>query len=59
MDYIIEKNDIKRWDKISKLNNRATFWEDIRALTKNIKSDHSLGRWQCLAECRYEELKGE
>jgi hypothetical protein len=54
--YAMEKHDISRIDKLNKLNNINTFWDDIRKLTKNIKSDHSIKRWQCLADNRYNEL---
>ena len=53
---VMERNDIKKIDKLNKLNNKETFWDDVRKLTKNVTSDHSIHRWQCLAECRYNEL---
>jgi len=52
----IEKTDIKRIDKLNQLKNKDTFWNDVRKLTRKITSDHSISRWQCLAEIRYEEL---
>lgn len=55
----MEKSDFKKIEKLSKLNNINTFWDDVRKLTKNITSDHSIKRWQCLAEQRFLELKIE
>ncbi len=55
----IEARDNKRIDKLMALTNIDTFWEDVKKLTRNITSDHSLGRWLILAEKRYKELKGE
>lgn len=53
----IECHDISRINKLNKLKNKETFWDDVRKLTKRITSDHSIGRWQCLAEKRYKELE--
>ena len=55
-DFIYEKRDCSRINKLNKLNNPNTFWDDVRKLTKRITSDHSIERWQSLAECRYKEL---
>ena len=55
----IEKHDIGRIDKLNGLTNIETFWDDVRRYTRYIKSDHSIKRWQCLAEIRYKELKEE
>lgn len=52
----IEKRDYSKIDKLNNLANKETFWNDVRKLTKNITSDHAIGRWQCLAEQRYKEL---
>lgn len=52
----IERHDISRINKLNKLKNKETFWADVCKLTKRITSDHSIHRWQCLAEKRYEEL---
>lgn len=54
--YLIERNDISKIDKLNKLTNKETFFDDVRKLTKNVTSDHSIGRWQCLCEIRYNEL---
>ena len=54
----IEGRDFARIDKLNKLNNPATFWDDVRKLTRNVTSDHTIHRWQCLAECRFAELTG-
>lgn len=52
----IEARDYAKIDKLNKLTNKETFWNDVRKLTKNVTSDHAIGRWQCLAEHRYNEL---
>ena len=56
--YAIETRDYAKIEKLSKLTNINTFWDDVRKLTRYVKSDHSLARWQCLAEQRYAELGG-
>ena len=56
-DYILEKMDIKRIDRLNKLKNLDTFWDDVRKLTKRVSSDHSLSHWQGLAEIREKELQ--
>ena len=53
----IERNDISRIEKLNKLNDAKTFWDDVRKLTKNVRSDHSFRRWEILAEIRLEEIK--
>ena len=53
----IEKSDISKIEKLNSLHNENTFWDDVRKLTKKVTSDHSIKRWQCLAEIRYEEVK--
>jgi hypothetical protein len=53
----IERRDYAKIDKLNTLTNKETIWDDVRKFTKNVKSDHSIKRWQCLAECRFEELK--
>lgn len=52
----IEYSDNLRIRKLTELTNPETFWDDVRKLTKRCRSDHAIGRWQCLAEQRYEEL---
>ena len=54
--FVTEKNDIKKIDKLNQLTNKCTFWDNVRKLTKNVTSDHSINRWQCLAKCRYNEI---
>ena len=53
---LLESRDATKIDKLNTLTNPDTFWDDVRKFTKNVTSDHSLGRWQCLAEMRYNEL---
>lgn len=56
-EYIMERRDIGRITKLNTLISANTFWADVKKLTKRLDSDHALGRWQMLAEIRYEELK--
>lgn len=58
MDYsrAIEKRDFAKIDKLNMLISTETFWDDVRKRTRKITSDHSLARWQCLAEYRYKEI---
>lgn len=53
----IEKRDYHKIQKLKKLTNPETFWDDVRKLLKNTVSDHGIHRWQCLAEQRYDYLK--
>lgn len=55
-DYAMESRDIAKIDKLNALTNIQTYWDDVRKLTRNVKSDHSIKRWQCLADARYTEL---
>lgn len=56
--YAFEVNDIKRIDKLNKLTNPDTFYDDVRKLCKNVKSDHAINRWEALADARFSELTG-
>lgn len=51
----IENADYKKVDKIIdgilKFQiNKDNFWDKVKQLTKNVHSDHSLGRWQIICE---------
>ena len=52
----IELSDYKKIDKLLKLNNINTYWDDVRKLTKNVYSDHSINRWEALSDFRYSQL---
>lgn len=52
----LENRDCSKIDKLNKLTNKETFWDDVRKLTRNVTSDHSIHRWQCLAEKRFNEI---
>ena len=54
--YICERADYAKVKKLNTLHNISTFWDDVRKFTKNVVSDHSISRWQILAEARYGEL---
>lgn len=53
---VTEKNDIPKIDKLNKLTDKESFWEQVRKLTKRVSSDHAIRAWQALAEARYNEL---
>lgn len=53
---VLENRDCGKIDKLNKLTNKDTFWEDVRKLTKNVTNDHSIHRWECLADMRWNEL---
>lgn len=55
-EYVMEKADYAKIQKLRKLKNINTYWDDVRRLTSSVRSDHSLSRWQILAEARYGEL---
>lgn len=50
-----ENADIKKIDKIvngiraGKIN-KSNLFDEVRKLTKNVTSDHSIGRWQSITE---------
>ncbi len=51
----MEKLDITRINKIyaileDETTSKENYWDRVRKLTKRVTSDHSIGRWQCLAE---------
>ena len=54
--YVIERTDYKKIDKLNRLHNVDTFWDDVAKFTKSVRSDHSIGRWEILAEARFGEL---
>lgn len=47
---------MSRIDKLNTLTNVNTFYDDVRKITRNVKSDHAIKRWQCLADVRFNEL---
>lgn len=56
-DYAIERYDYNRIDKLNTIIDLSIYWREVKKLTRNVTSDHAIGRWQCLAEARFEELK--
>ena len=54
--YVMEKADYNRIKKLRTLHNPETIYDDLRRLLKNVKSDHSIKRYQILAEARRGEL---
>lgn len=60
----IEKRDFNKIDKLysileDKTTTKENYWDKVRKLTKRITSDHSLSRWQCLAEYYEKYIKGD
>lgn len=53
---VYEKNDITKIDKLMTITTLENFWDNVRKFTKNVASDHSIRRWQCLAEMREIQL---
>ena len=56
----IENRDFAKIDKLyniieDKTTTKENYWDRVRKITKRVYSDHSLSRWQCLAEY-YEKL---
>lgn len=58
-DYALESKDYARIDKLNALTDSETFYADVRKLCRNVKSDHAIHRWQCLADARFAELNSE
>ena len=54
--YVIEKADYNRIKKLRTLTNLNTFYDDLRRLLRGCKSDHSIKRYQILAEARRGEI---
>lgn len=55
-DYAIEKRDYARIDKLNAINKSSDVFANVRKWGRNA-GDHASGRWQILAEARYDELK--
>lgn len=55
-EYVMENADYAKIKKLRTIHNMETFWDDVRKFTSKVCSDHSLRRWQILAEARYGEL---
>ena len=56
-DSVIEKSDVKKIDKLKELTDTKGYWDKVRDLTKKVTSDHSIKRWQCLADIRFHQLE--
>ena len=55
-DVVMEHNDISKVRKLNELKNPMTFWDDVRKISKNTKTDHGIKRWEILSEIRYKEI---
>lgn len=49
-------SDRKRIDRLNKLTNPDTFWDDIHKITRNLSSLTVINGWEYLAKIRYREL---
>lgn len=58
-EFAMEVRDYSRIEKLNRLTNTETFWDDVRKMTKNVKSDHTIHRWEILANARYRMLTKE
>lgn len=54
--YATVYSDRKRIDKLNKLTNSETFWEDVNKFTRNLTSLTVINGWEYLAKIRYKEL---
>lgn len=52
----MNSQEISKAEKLNRLTNPDTFWDDVRKFTANVHSDHALSQWQWIAEIRYNEL---
>ena len=59
-EYVTERRDLEKIEKLLTITDAepCAFWDAVRKLTRRVKSDHSLARWQILSE-RYFELLTE
>ena len=53
--YVMENADYAKIKKLNTLHNMETFWDDVRKFTKNVRSDHSLGRLMQAKRSFYED----
>lgn len=58
-DFAMEVRDYSKIEKLNKLTDPETFWDDVRRMTKNVKSDHAIHRWEVLANAKYRILVKE
>lgn len=49
-------SEYNKIEKLLKLNDPETFWDDVRKLTRRVTSGRSIREWLILAEIRYSEL---
>lgn len=58
MDYraAFEVADLKRIEKLNKLTDTRTYWDDVRKMCKRVQSDHAINCWERLADMRWAEL---
>ena len=55
-EWVLEMHDIAKVQKLEKLTNPETFWDDVRKLTNYPMTDHNCNRWEHLAEMRANEI---
>lgn len=53
---VMEKNDVKRIEKLLTIKSLVNFWDKVRQFTKHITGCHSVNHWQSLAELRYIQI---
>ena len=57
--YAIEERDKSKINKLNSIISLDGYWDTVRKFTKNVKTDHTIKRWQCLADIRFKELQQE
>ena len=55
LDYLT-RNFPTKMDKLMTLRDPNTFWDDVRKLTRRVRSDKSLREWEICADNWYEYL---
>ena len=61
MDYraAFEIADLKRIEKLNKLTDPRTYWDDVRKMCKRVTSDHAINCWERLADLRWDEINSK
>ena len=58
-EHALTKWDHAKIDKLNKLTNTETFWEDVYQLRKRVTKKYTLHCWGRLAKIRWKELNEE
>lgn len=55
--YADNKTQEKMIDKLNKLTDHSTFWDDVKKIAEKVRSDKGINALQRFAEVRYREIK--